>query len=248
MGRRKREPPPAFATIRPTWDKNHYVMLFDDMLDSPAYIALSAHAKEAYVILRQEYKGPYTGSEIICPYSTFAKKGMRANTLSRALTELEYFGFIHIDHGGLEHLPNRYRFSEDWKKIKTKEDVDKVKAAFKEEMDRRKKVRKKPKEDIPPDGIYIRSNGSVSNRDEKSGQITNESDSNRAEEDIPQLTKAIASQVTDPIVGNENQGKDPPEGPPAERIDLQLLKALVEGMSQDQHETLTEPIATEIRH
>ena len=57
MGRRKREPPPAFATIRPTWDKNHYVMLFDDMLDSPAYIALSAHAKEAYVILRQEYKG-----------------------------------------------------------------------------------------------------------------------------------------------------------------------------------------------
>lgn len=248
MGRRKREPPPAFATIRPTWDKNHYVMLFDDMLDSPAYIALSAHAKEAYVILRQEYKGPYTGSEIICPYSTFAKKGMRANTLSRALTELEYFGFIHIDHGGLEHLPNRYRFSEDWKKIKTKEDVDKVKAAFKEEMDRRKKVRKKPKEDIPPDGIYIRSNESVSKREEKNRQIDNESDSNRPYQIPSQLTEPIPMQLAETVVGNDFQRQPTTSEDDPGIIDLQLLKALVEGRPQETNEKLTEPIPTEKRH
>ena len=248
MGRRKKVPPPAFATIRPTWDKNPYVMLFKDLLNSPAYIALSAHAKEAYTILREEYKGPETGPKVKCPYSTFQKKGMRPNTVSRAITQLEFFGFIRVEHGGLEHQPSIYHLSEDWKKIKTKEDVENIRKQFKEHMDKKKKAADRLKETDPPDGIYIRSNGSVSNRDEKSGQITNESDSNRTEDSIPQLTKAIASQVTDPIVGNENQGKVPPGEVPAERIDLQLLKALVEGIPQNQHETLTEPIATEKRH
>ncbi len=67
MGRRKKVPPPAFATIRPTWDKNPYVMLFKDLLSSPAYIALSAHAKEAHTILREEYKGPETDPKVKCP-------------------------------------------------------------------------------------------------------------------------------------------------------------------------------------
>lgn len=149
LGRRKKIPPPAFATIRPTWDKNHYVMFFDELLNSPAYIALSSTAKETCTILMQEYKSPETGPKVNCPYSTFQKKGMRA------IIQLKFFGFIKVEHGGLEHQPSIYHFSEDWKKIKTKEDVDKVKAAFKEEMNRRKKVKKQPKEDIPPDGIYI---------------------------------------------------------------------------------------------
>ena len=55
MGRKKKSPPPSFATAG-TWH-THYVVLFDDLLNSPAYIALSAAAKEAYTILMQEYKG-----------------------------------------------------------------------------------------------------------------------------------------------------------------------------------------------
>lgn len=138
MARKKKVPPPTFATTKPTWDHNHYVMLFDDQLDSPAYIALSAHAKEAYTILRQEYKGPYTGNDIICPYSTFRAKGMRANTVSRALLMLEVFGFIHIDRGGLMHEPNVFHFTCGWKEIRTQEDVQQAAARFEEELAKRR--------------------------------------------------------------------------------------------------------------
>ena len=138
MARKKKAPPPSFATTKPTWDRNHYVMFFYDQLDSPAYIALSAQAKEAYTILRQEYKGPYTGNDIICPYSTFRAKGMRANTVSRALHMLEVFGFIRIDRGGLMHTPNIFHFTSGWKDIRTEEDVRKVKAAFEDALSIRK--------------------------------------------------------------------------------------------------------------
>lgn len=141
MGRKRRSPPPAFATEKGTWEKNHYVMLFDDQLNSPAYINLSSAAKEAYTILRQEYKGELFGSKVICPYSTFEKKGMRANTLSAAILQLEVFGFITVDHGGLERRPSIYQFSDGWKKINSDEDVAEAKARFKELKDRRIKTR-----------------------------------------------------------------------------------------------------------
>ena len=248
MGRRKKVPPPAFATIRPTWDRNPYVMLFKDLLNSPAYIALSAHAKEAYTILREEYKGPETGPKVKCPYSTFQKKGMRANTVSRAITQLEFFGFIKVEHGGLEHQPSIYHLSEDWKKIKTKEDVDNIRKQFKEHMDKKKKAADRLKETDPPDGIYIRSNESVSKREEKNGQINNEIDSNRPYQIPSQLTEAIPIQVAEAVVENDFQRQPHPEEDEQNRIDMQLLKALVEGTPQGSHETLTEPIATEKRH
>lgn len=139
--RKKRSPPPTFATIRGTWEGNPYCMLFKDQLDSPAYIALSASAKEAYTILREEYKGPYTGNVVICPYSTFQEKGMRPNTLSRALLMLEIFGFIKVDHGGLEHQPNRYHLVEDWKDIRTPEDVKEAQKEFKEAINRKSRAK-----------------------------------------------------------------------------------------------------------
>ena len=142
--KKKRSPPPAFATRKGFWQSNHYVMLFDDLLDSLAYINLSAHAKEAYTILMQEYKGDYTGSKVICPYSTFMEKGIRPNTLSGAIMQLEVFGFIEVDHGGLEHRPSVYHFSEDWKKIVTKRDVEDAKASLRDLKERKSKVRDKP--------------------------------------------------------------------------------------------------------
>ena len=139
--RKKRSPPPAFATSKGTWERNPYCLLFYDMLNSPAYIELSASAKEAYTILREEYKGPLTGDTVICPYSTFQSKGMRPNTLFRALIMLEVFGFIKVDHGGLEHQPNRYTFSEGWKSIRTDEDVKAVREKFNDIIDRKSRVR-----------------------------------------------------------------------------------------------------------
>lgn len=135
--KKQRDPPPKFATDG-DWHV-HHVILFDDMLDSPAYLSLSAHAKEAYTILMQEYKGNYTGSTVICPYSTFKKKGVRPNTLSRALLQLEIFGFVEIEHGGLEHQPSRYKFISKWKTLKDPDLLNKAKADF-EEVIRRKKL------------------------------------------------------------------------------------------------------------
>ena len=143
MGKKpKRDPPPKFATGG-TWH-THHVILFDDLLNSPAYIALSAPAKEAYTILMQEYKGKFTNNIVKCPYSTFKSKGMRPNTLSRALLQLETYGFISIEHGGLEHQPSKYRFIDKWKESYHPEFLNKSKADFDEAI-RRKKLAKEIK-------------------------------------------------------------------------------------------------------
>ena len=205
MGRKKKSPPPAFAT-NGSWHK-HYVVFFDDMLNSPAYIALSAHAKEAYTILMQEYKGPYTGPKVICPYSTFEKKGMRANTLSRALMQLEFFGFVRIDHGGLEHRPSVYHLIGDWKEIQTPEDVKRVQGEFREELDKRKRARELISRETPGYGKYISSNESVSKGSEKTAEIANESDSKEPENDREQLTEAFLAQVTKTLVENEMESR-----------------------------------------
>ena len=143
MGRKRKVPPPAFATGG-TWH-THYIVLFDDLLNSPAYIALSSAAKETYTILMQEYKGNYTGPDIICPYKTFISKGMRANTVSRAISELEAFGFISCDHGGLQHQPNVYHLADKWKAI-SKEDVKTIKQLIKE----KRELALKAKENLSP--------------------------------------------------------------------------------------------------
>lgn len=138
MGRRKkRGPPPKFATSY-GWDR-HYNVLFDDLLDSPAFIALTPHAQMIYIRLLQEYKGElYTGNNVICPYSTLVEKGYRRNTIAKAIRMLVHFGFITYEKGGLEHQPSVYHFSEEWKKIWTKEDVDAAMTAFKEEENLKK--------------------------------------------------------------------------------------------------------------
>ncbi len=202
MGKRKqRDPPPKFAT-KGTWH-THYVTFFDDLLNSPAYIALRAHAKEAYTILMQEYKGKYTGSTVICPYSTFQEKGMRPNTLSRALTQLEFYDFIKIEHGGLEHTPSKYHFVEDWKKIETKEDAKAVEQRFKAELEKRKLAAKNAKQITTRYGNDIRSNESVSNSTEKSSEIGIENDSNIISFQRAQLTKTLPTQVSEPLVDEE---------------------------------------------
>ena len=96
-----------------------FTPLYEDQLDSPAMKALSAVAFRVYVILRQEYKGDYTGNRIICPYDTIVEKGVSRNSIPRALNQLEALGFIKIERGGLEHRPSEYIFSDKWSLIAT---------------------------------------------------------------------------------------------------------------------------------
>lgn len=194
MGRKKKSPPPSFATAG-TWH-THYVVLFDDLLNSPAYIALSAAAKEAYTILMQEYKGIYTGDKIVCPYSTFTAKGMRTNTVSRALMMLERFGFIRVEeHGGLERRPNVYRLIDGWKSIRTAEEAKEMKKAFENEF----RQQRKAKTNITSYGIDISSAEIDSCNTEKTEEITIESDSENTKSDGTQQTKPLVAQLAKPL-------------------------------------------------
>lgn len=194
MGRKKKSPPPSFATAE-TWH-THYVVLFDDLLNSPAYIALSAAAKEAYTILMQEYKGIYTGDKIVCPYSTFTSKGMRTNTVSRALMMLERFGFIKVEeHGGLERRPNVYRLIDGWKSVRTAEEAKEIKKAFENDL----RQQKKAKTNITPYGIDISPAETDSCNTEKTEEITIESDSENTKSDGTQQTKPLVAQLAKPL-------------------------------------------------
>ena len=56
MGKRKQRDPPLFMTALP---HRGFVPMFNDQLNSPAFICLNPVAKVMYLILRQEYKGDY---------------------------------------------------------------------------------------------------------------------------------------------------------------------------------------------
>ena len=66
---------------------------------------------------------------------------MRANTVSRAILQLECYGFISIDRGGLEHKPSVYHLIRDWKKIRTEEDLSKEKERFEYELEKKRKAK-----------------------------------------------------------------------------------------------------------
>ena len=141
MGRKKKgkSPPPRFATSG-TWH-THHTIFFDDQLLSPAYKALTANAKEVYTILRMQYKGPYSGDSVKCPYSYFEQMGIRRETVSKSLEQLECLGFIDIDRGGLEHRPSEYKLTDRWKKMDDPAELKKALEDFQERMDRQKKAR-----------------------------------------------------------------------------------------------------------
>lgn len=139
MGKRKQRDPPSFMTAQP---HKGFVPMFNDQLNSPAFISLSTVAKVMYLILRQEYKGDYTGNNIICPYSTFVEKGISRNSISDNLRQLEALGFITWENGGLYHQPNHYDFTDGWKKIHTMEDAKAMKDRLAEEKKQRKQAQK----------------------------------------------------------------------------------------------------------
>ena len=143
MPRKKkpRDPPPKFATSG-TWH-THHVIFFDDQLTSLAYRALSANAKEVYTVLRMQYKGVYTGNTVKCPYSTFEQMGLRRETVSRALDQLECYGFVEITRGGLEHRPSEYKLVDKWVQMENAEKMEEAKAAFKKRMEKKQKARER---------------------------------------------------------------------------------------------------------
>ena len=140
MGRkRRRAPPPSFMTSLP---HRGFIQMFNDQFDSPAFICLSPVAKVMYLILRQQYKGDYTGNDIICPYSTFIEKGISRNSIPENLRMLKAMGFITWESGGLYHTPNLYHFIDDWKNIRSAEEGKLIRKKLAEEKKENKQVHK----------------------------------------------------------------------------------------------------------
>lgn len=144
MGKKK-SPPPAFATI----GKNeHFTPMYDDQLNSPAFIALPAVAVRVYMILRQQYKGDYTGNRVKCPYERIIERGVSRNSISGAIRILEALGLISCERGGLGNQPSIYHFTEEWKAIATKEEAEAIVKRVKQDIANEKKYRKLAEESL----------------------------------------------------------------------------------------------------
>lgn len=144
MGRKKTYVPPSFATS----SHRHYTPLYDDQLNSPAFVSLSAVAVRVYLILRQEYKGDYSGNKIICPYNTIVSKGVSKNSISGAIKQLEALGFIQCERGGLAHEPTLYRFTDEWKHVTTKEEARAIISNLRENKSELEERKRKARDNI----------------------------------------------------------------------------------------------------
>ena len=142
--RNSKPPPPKFSTSGTC--HTHFTPFFDDQIDSKAYIALSASAKEVYTIIRRQYKGDYSGEIIKCPYSTFEKYGIRRETVARSIDQLEAFGFISIERGGLAHQPSKYHLIDKWKELSDPIKLQKAKSEFEGRKRRAKLAKAKTQE------------------------------------------------------------------------------------------------------
>ena len=55
---------------------------------------------------------------VICPYTTIQRNTkLTSSTISKSIKELELFGFIHVENGGLLRVPNIYRFTAKWQEV-----------------------------------------------------------------------------------------------------------------------------------
>ncbi len=95
-----------------------FVPIFVEMLDSPAWQLVGNPARVAYLHIKKQAKSDNPG-ELIFPYSE-AEKLMTRKTYSKAIRELEEFGFIkRTQRGGLYRKTNYFTLVDDWKKVQT---------------------------------------------------------------------------------------------------------------------------------
>ncbi len=120
MSKRPKPRPPDFQTTKKTYNNNRYITIFNEMLDSPAWVMLSDGAKNVYLVIAEQYRGMYTGNRVKCPYSTMKTHGIRTQSIPAWLVELEALGFLKVStHGGLYKTPNEYTLIGEWSQIKS---------------------------------------------------------------------------------------------------------------------------------
>ncbi|MBU1275807.1 MAG: hypothetical protein KJ720_10560 [Proteobacteria bacterium] len=99
-----------------------FLKVFHDMLDSPAWFAISNAARVAYLHLAADYDGsPGKEARLRLPYSQ-AEKLMTRKTFAKALRELQAKGFIQrTKAGGLYNNCSEYALAQEYKSWKPDE-------------------------------------------------------------------------------------------------------------------------------
>ena len=112
MARQKKTPFAPWETRASDGIEKRYIRLGNTLLYDPAFLQLSAKAKEVYIYMRIESAGKREFTLPHSKYTQFSKK----DSFLRAREELEKAGFIEtVQHNGNLRKPNVYRFSEHWK-------------------------------------------------------------------------------------------------------------------------------------
>ncbi len=139
--KKKRDPPEKWESIP---NDTRFVRIFESMYESPAFISLPPVSVRLYLILKNEYRGNYTGNKIICTYDTIVAHGISRNSIRPSLRILEALGFIVMEEGTLMREASIYHFSDKWKEIKdikaAKKKVSEVRKQIQWEKDNRKEL------------------------------------------------------------------------------------------------------------
>lgn len=102
----------TFETYKPN---EHFTRLHDSLIDSPKFKALHTQSQLIYILVKQEYKGDYTGNRVICPTRKIESYGIGRSAISRAFRELEDSGFIEVvERGGFPKKPTVFMLSDKW--------------------------------------------------------------------------------------------------------------------------------------
>ena len=122
-----------------------FVMMFNDMLFSPAWLWLHPSARSIYIAMRTLYgKRNSFSVSYTCTYSWLEEKAnVRRGSIKGYLEELEIAGFIVLDFIGGRNTPNQYSFSDAWAEI-TEENIPvlcRKKMSLKRERAAKNKVR-----------------------------------------------------------------------------------------------------------
>jgi hypothetical protein len=96
--------------------RGQHLRLYVDIIDSPAWIALSATAKDLYISLRRQL-GSTNNGDISATFSVLKHRGIKSSaTLAKSLRELETVGLIaRTRQGGIAYMSKQctlYRFTD----------------------------------------------------------------------------------------------------------------------------------------
>lgn len=90
-------------------EAGRFALIPHAVMDSPNYLAVSAHAIRLLLELVRQFNGYSNNGDLAAPWSLMARRGWKSrDTLAKALAELQHYGLIERTAQGGMHKPNLY--------------------------------------------------------------------------------------------------------------------------------------------